>query len=186
MRHDTPYHALSCATPNSNVMRLFVTVKSRLTPWHALACTMGCLLEHCFTLTRHDKVRRKMALIDFVIIWHQTEHNIILGRTTLFRFGTIWSTIHGIVKFDTTEGPRTILATPPQELRCCEIMQPKEITKEARKPQSVLPNSRVVINAEYLDQPVSIGINLSPVTRQELINLLRKFKHVSLRRLHTW
>ena len=30
-------HVLPRVTPNNNVMRLFVTVKSHLMPWHALA-----------------------------------------------------------------------------------------------------------------------------------------------------
>lgn len=69
-----------------------------------------------FTPVSHYKARRKTMLIDFVVIWYQTEHNIILEWTTLFRFGAIQSTIHGIVKFNTTEGPGTILETLPREL----------------------------------------------------------------------
>lgn len=82
-----------------------------------------------FTLTSHNKMRWKRVLIDFIVIWHPTQHNIILGRTTLFRFGAISSTIQLVVKFGTTEGTRTILATPPKELRGYKIMQPKETPK---------------------------------------------------------
>lgn len=51
----------------------------------------------------------------------------------MFRFGAIPSTIHGVVKFGTTEGLRTILATPLNELRCYMITQPKDVTKETKK-----------------------------------------------------
>lgn len=68
------------------------------------------------TITSHDKQRKKTALIDFVVIRHSTEHNIILGRTALLKLGAVPSTIHGIMKFDTPKGEATILATPPREL----------------------------------------------------------------------
>ena len=67
-----------------------------------------------FTLTSHDKTRRKTTIIDFVVIRRPIEHNIILGRATLFRFRAIPSAIHILVKFDTTKGSGTILATPPK------------------------------------------------------------------------
>lgn len=130
------------------------------------------------TLTSHDQTRRKTTLIDFIVIRHPTEHNIILGRTTIFRFWAISFNIHGIVKFSTIEGPRTILVTPSKELRFYENMQPKEIMKEAKKPRSELSEEGVIINVEYPDQPVSIGVHLPPTIRQELIELLKKYKHV--------
>lgn len=55
-----------------------------------------------FTLTSHEKRRKKIALIDFVVLRHPTEHNIILGRTTLLKFRAVPSIMHGIVKFSTT------------------------------------------------------------------------------------
>ena len=42
-----------------------------------------------FTLTSHDKVRRKTALIDFVVIRHPTENKIIWGRITQLKFGVV-------------------------------------------------------------------------------------------------
>lgn len=82
------------------------------------------------------------------------------------------------MKFSTIEGPRTILVTPPKELRFYENIQPKEIMKEAKKPRSELSEERVIINVEYPNQPVSIGVHLPPAIRQELIELLKKYKHV--------
>lgn len=131
-----------------------------------------------FTLTSHGKTRWKLAVIHFVIIRHPVEHNIILGRTNLFMLRAIPSTIHGIVKFNTMEGSRTILAIPPRELWCYKIIQTKEIMKEDKKPWLELRNGCVVINMEYSDQLVRIRIHLSPATRQELIKLLKKYKHV--------
>ena len=39
------------------------------------------------TITSYDKQQKKTALIDFMVIRHAAEHNIILGRTTLLKLG---------------------------------------------------------------------------------------------------
>ena len=131
-----------------------------------------------FTLTSHDRVKKNTTLIYFVMIRHRTEHNIILGRTTLLIFKVVPSTMHGIIKFSTTQGSGTVLATPPRELRCYEIMQPKEIIQEKKKSRVEPASGKKIINREYLDQPVSVGSNLSFATRQTLIKFLKKYKHV--------
>lgn len=69
-----------------------------------------------FTLTSHDKVKMKTSLIDFVVIRHPAKHNIILGQMTLLKFRAILSTMLGIVKFSTTEGPRMVLSMLLKEL----------------------------------------------------------------------
>ena len=81
------------------------------------------------TLNIHDKQRSKTVLVDFVVILHSAEHNIILGRPALLKLGAISSTMHGIVKFNTSEGLATILATPPRQLQCFAIMQPAEMIR---------------------------------------------------------
>ena len=86
-----------------------------------------------FTLTSHDKQQRKTVMVYFVVIRHSAEHNIILGRPTSLKLGVILSKMHGIVKFNTSGGPATILATSPRQLQCFTIMQPAEITRETKK-----------------------------------------------------
>lgn len=88
-----------------------------------------------FTLTSQDKIKQWTTLVDFVVIRHPSKHNVILGRTTLLKFGAILSTVHEIVKFSTSRGPGKILATPTRELKCYEIMQPKDISAEAKRPK---------------------------------------------------
>lgn len=39
-----------------------------------------------FTLTSQEKTRRQTTLVDFVVIRHPSEHNVILGRTALLKF----------------------------------------------------------------------------------------------------
>lgn len=102
----------------------------------------------------------------------------ILGRTTLLKFGATSSTIHGIVKFSTSQCPGTILATPPRELKCYKIMQLKDISMEVKRPKSDSSCEGEVINKEYPSQKVNVGTALPTATRQELIRLLQKYKHV--------
>lgn len=84
-------------------------------------------------MTINDRVKKKTTLVYFIVIRHPNEHNIILGQMTLLRFGVVPSTIHGIIKSSTIQGPGIVLATPPRELQCYEIMQHKEIGQENKK-----------------------------------------------------
>lgn len=61
-------------------------------------------------------------MIDFVVIRNSAEHNIILGRTTLLKLVAVPSTMHGIMKFSTADGPTMILATPLRELQYFTVM----------------------------------------------------------------
>lgn len=112
-------------------------------------------------------------MIDFVVIRQSAEHNIILGMTDLLKLGAIPSTMHGIVKFSTT-----VLAMPPKELQCFEVMQPAEIVQETKKPRVETANEKEVINGEYPEQPISIGHNLPKHIRRALVRLLKQYKHV--------
>lgn len=82
------------------------------------------------------------------MIRHPVEHYIIVGRTTLLKFGAVSSTMHGIIKFRTTEGPGTVLATPPRELQCYEIMQLEEIMQESKKSWLEPTSGKEIINKE--------------------------------------
>ncbi|XP_023732695.1 uncharacterized protein LOC111880502 [Lactuca sativa] len=130
------------------------------------------------TITSHDKQQKKTALIDFVVIRHAAEQDIILGRTTLLKLGAVPSTMHGVMKFDTPTGAATVLATPPRELQCFAIMKPSEITKEAKKLRRDPTKGKEVINKEHPDQPVSIGGDLPIHVRRALVDLLKRYKHV--------
>lgn len=118
-----------------------------------------------FILVSYDKTRRKTNLIDFVLIWHPVEHNIILGWTALPKFEAISSIMHRVVKFNTTEGSGTILATPSKERWCYEIMQLKEITQEAKRSWGDSASGKEVINKEHLDQSDNIGVSLPSPTK---------------------
>ena len=107
-----------------------------------------------------------------MVVRHPSEHNVILGLTNLLKFGAVSSKIHGIVKFNTSHGPGTILATPPRELKCYEIMQPRDISAGAKRPRPDSSNGGKVINREYPNQQVNAGKTLPVKTRKALVQLL--------------
>lgn len=131
-----------------------------------------------FTLTSLDKVKKNTILIDFVVIRHLADHNVILGRTALLKFGAVPQKMHGIIKFTTTKGSGTVLETLPRELQCYEIMQPKEIAQENKKSRIKPTIDKEVVNKEYPVQSISVGNNLPSTKRQALVNLLKKYKHI--------
>lgn len=50
--------------------------------------------------------------------------------------------------------------------------------QESKRSRVKRASGKEMINREYPDQPVDIGSNLQPATRQALISLLKKHKHV--------
>lgn len=129
-------------------------------------------------LTSHDGHKRKKSLIDFVVIRHLEKHNIILGKTTLFRLGVVLSTIHVILKFCITEGLMTFLSKPPKTFQFHQIMQPSDITRGTKRPRSKMPSEKEVINARYPDQPIRIETNIPPASRETLLEILNKYKNI--------
>lgn len=103
------------------------------------------------TLTSHEKQRKKTVLIDFMVIRHSVDHNIILGRTALLKLGAFPSTMHGVVKFSTADDSAMILATLPKELQYFTVMQPAEIARETKKVRAESTMEKEVINKEYPD-----------------------------------
>lgn len=57
-------------------------------------------------------------------------------------------------------------------------MKPKEIYEESKRPRSELPEGKEIINREHPYQPVSVGTAFPQTTRQEFIELLKKYRHV--------
>lgn len=85
------------------------------------------------TLNSSDEHKRRMALIDFFARRNSEKHNFILGRMTLFRFGAIPSTVHGILNFCIMDGLGIVLDTPPKTLQCHLIMMSLDITRDTKR-----------------------------------------------------
>ncbi|KAL7611781.1 uncharacterized protein LOC111900908 [Lactuca sativa] len=66
-----------------------------------------------FALVRHDREKEITRVLDFSVVNCPAEHNILLGLPALFQLRAIPSTIHGIIKFSTSDGSATIMANKP-------------------------------------------------------------------------
>ena len=66
-----------------------------------------------FTLISHDGGIADNKGLEFLVVDCPTEHNILLGRPALFKLQVIPSTCHGILKFSTSDGSKTIVAIKP-------------------------------------------------------------------------
>ncbi|KAI3493481.1 hypothetical protein L1887_41873 [Cichorium endivia] len=131
-----------------------------------------------FTLRSCEGRLYKTVLLEFVVVRAPSEHNMILGRPGLLKFGAIPSTVHGTLKFKTFGGTACVLATNPQQLRCYQVMQPTDIVRPTKKVRSEESGDKAIINPAYPEQLVKVGNTLPADVRDAVITLLRKYKHV--------
>ncbi|XP_071714619.1 uncharacterized protein [Rutidosis leptorrhynchoides] len=71
-----------------------------------------------------DESLRRQALLNLYIMRNQLRFNMILGRTALYLFGAIPSTIHGMVKFSTNKGIGTLTSAEVEP--CCAMIMASE------------------------------------------------------------
>nr|KAJ0224493.1 hypothetical protein LSAT_V11C100030900 [Lactuca sativa] len=84
-----------------------------------------------FTLVSHDGTKQVTRVLEFLVFDYVAEHNILLGRPTLFQLQVIPSTLHGIIKFSTSDGSATVVATRPDN-ECSTQQETKQETKSCR------------------------------------------------------
>nr|KAJ0225073.1 hypothetical protein LSAT_V11C100018890 [Lactuca sativa] len=93
-----------------------------------------------------------------------------------------WGLLHGTLSHNLMgKKPQTraqIKGEGGEALKCYKIMQPKEISKESKRPRLEGLEGNEVINWDHPDQPICIGVTLPLKTRQAFIELLNKYKHV--------
>ncbi|KAI3779115.1 hypothetical protein L2E82_08634 [Cichorium intybus] len=107
-----------------------------------------------------------------------SEHNILLRRPGLLKFGAVASTVHGTLKFQTPEGPATVIASVCKPLECCQILQPSELIRNQKRPKLEEADANVIINPDHPEQPVKIGTTLSRETRSKLVTLLQQYRNI--------
>ncbi|XP_071739876.1 uncharacterized protein [Rutidosis leptorrhynchoides] len=91
---------------------------------------------------------------------------MLLGRTTLSKFGIVPSTIHGMVKFATHKGVTTICSKSIMPI-CAAVN-----VKSARQETADAADNMVMINPAYPEQKIKVGCNVSADTRKQIVQLL--------------
>nr|KAJ0228071.1 hypothetical protein LSAT_V11C100030700 [Lactuca sativa] len=127
------------------------------------------------TLVSHDERDRITRTIRFSVIRYPTEHNIMLGRSTISLLHLVPSTIHGIIKFSTCQGSVTVLATNTRAYHCHQIIAAPYLVREPKKSKDGCSTEQHQINMEYPEQLVRIGSHLTDKTRARLVALLKQY-----------
>ncbi|GJT10552.1 reverse transcriptase domain-containing protein [Tanacetum coccineum] len=125
-------------------------------------------------ITIGDAPLTRKETLNFVIIKFDSPYNMLLGRTTMQKMVIVVSTIHGAIKFHTTEGIGTAFST-------YESDKVKEgMTKVIETPPTsekgvyncTTAEEKVVINNKYLKQTVTIAKKLPEHFKGRLRDLL--------------
>ncbi|GJX13424.1 putative reverse transcriptase domain-containing protein [Tanacetum coccineum] len=126
-------------------------------------------------ITIGDAPLTRKETLDFAIVKSDFPYNMLLGRTTMQRMGIVVSTIHGAIKFHTTEGIGTVFST-------YESDKVKEGVKKVRKTPAAsekgvfsctTTEEKVIINNKYPEQTVTIKKQLPKHFKRRLRDLLK-------------
>ncbi|GJY50340.1 hypothetical protein Tco_0441187 [Tanacetum coccineum] len=126
-------------------------------------------------ITIGDPPLTRTETLNFVIVNSDSPNNMLLGRTAMQKMGIVVSTIHGAIKFHTTEGIGNVFST-------YESVKVKEGMKKIREtpPASekgvfscTTTEEKVVVNNKYPEQAVTIGKQLLEHFKERLRDLLR-------------
>lgn len=110
-----------------------------------------------FTLLNHDGTKQVTMVLEFWVLGCHAQHNILLTQPTLLQLQAISSTLHRILKFNTSDGSATVVATMPGK-ECSAQQETKQETESCR-------------NESFQKEENRQG---SPATTQMLVNESRK------------
>ncbi|KAL4580201.1 hypothetical protein LXL04_016385 [Taraxacum kok-saghyz] len=126
-----------------------------------------------FTLEDYTGKNRKTILAEFIIIKASSPYNMLLGRTGLCQLQAVPSTVHGLLKFPTSQGTITIKTTPSTQAE-----RNNEVRTDSRDNSSAAEDKEITIHPSYPDQKVRIGANLPSYLQQGLETLLKQYVNI--------
>ncbi|GKF32934.1 hypothetical protein Tco_0106134, partial [Tanacetum coccineum] len=113
-------------------------------------------------ITIGDAPLTRKETLNFVIVKSDFPYNMVLGRTSMQNMGIVVSTIHGAIKFHTTEGIGTVFLTHESD-KVKEGMKKVKETPPANEKgvfSCTTTEENVVVNNKYPEQTVIIGKQL--------------------------
>ncbi|GKA05275.1 reverse transcriptase domain-containing protein [Tanacetum coccineum] len=114
--------------------------------------------------------------LNFIIVRSNSLYNMLLGGTSKQKMGMVVFTIHGAVKFHTTQGIRTMFSTHESD----------KIGEGANKFRETSPaniegvlnctdvEEKIIVNSKYLEQTITIGKQLPEHFKERTITVNRK------------
>ncbi|GJS50991.1 hypothetical protein Tco_0624353 [Tanacetum coccineum] len=109
-----------------------------------------------------DEDHSTSAWMNFMVIRSPSQHNGIIGRTSIRKIRAVPSTAHRMLKFPVKGGTITIRSSRAIPMECAMTSQVLE------------EKIKVVIHPEYPEQTIAIGSTLTEKGRKELCALLRQ------------
>ncbi|GJV35124.1 hypothetical protein Tco_1407601 [Tanacetum coccineum] len=126
-------------------------------------------------ITIGDPPLTRKETLNFVIVKTDSSYNMLLGRTAMQKMGIVVSTIHGAIKFHTTEGIGTILSTYESDKLKEGMKKIRETPPASEKGgfSCTTSEEKVVVNNKYPEQAVTIRKQQLEHFKERLRDLLR-------------
>ncbi|GJY82430.1 reverse transcriptase domain-containing protein [Tanacetum coccineum] len=119
-----------------------------------------------------DEKHSTSVWMNFMVIKSTSQHNGIIGRTSIRKTRVVPSTAHGMLKFLVKGGTVTIRSSRAILIECAMISGPS--TQHPVTSQVLEEKIKVVIHPEYPEQTIAIGSTLTEKGHKELCALLRQ------------
>ncbi|XP_071728554.1 uncharacterized protein [Rutidosis leptorrhynchoides] len=133
---------------------------------------MGVFPLNVELFDENDDSLVRQARLDFYVMRTSSHYNMLLGRSTLEKFGIVLSTIHGMIKFAIHKGVATIISASIMPI--CAVVNVKSAVQEIAD----VADNVVVVNPEYPDQKIKVGCNVSADTKKQTMKLLVQYMYV--------
>ncbi|GJV76019.1 reverse transcriptase domain-containing protein [Tanacetum coccineum] len=119
-----------------------------------------------------DEEHSTSAWMNLLVIRSPSQHNGIIGRTSIRKIRAIPSTARRMLKFPVKGGTVTIRSSRVIPMECAMIFGPN--TQHPMTSQVLEEKIKVYIHPEYPEQIIAIGSTLTEKGRKELCALLRQ------------
>ncbi|GJZ66102.1 hypothetical protein Tco_0622798 [Tanacetum coccineum] len=136
--------------------------------------------EISLLITVGEAPHHRSEHITFLIVRSDSPQNMLLERTVIAELGTIPSTMHSAVLYQSKEGPRVIMSAYQDKRRREQVKILKESLSEAplEVSECVNPEEKVIANHRYPEQTVTIRRQLPTQFKQKLVKLLRSNAYI--------
>ncbi|XP_071726096.1 uncharacterized protein [Rutidosis leptorrhynchoides] len=130
---------------------------------------IGLLSLNIELFDENDANLVRQAQLDFNVMRTFSRYNMLLDRSALGKFGIVPSTIHGMVKFTTRKGVATISSASVIPIYAAVNV------KNAVQESADDADNMVVVNSEYPDQKIKVGLNISADSKKQIVQLLMEY-----------
>ncbi|XP_071714720.1 uncharacterized protein [Rutidosis leptorrhynchoides] len=133
---------------------------------------IGLLSLNIELFDENDANLVRQAQLDFYVLRTSSRYNMFLGISTLGKFGIVPYIIHGMIKYTTRKGVATISSS--SVIPICAAVNMKSAVKECVD----AADNMVLVNLEYPDKKIKVGLNISADSKKQIVQLLVEYMYV--------